>query len=438
MKKFIIPASLENQFKEFGYYPNNGYFTEDQLFDLVFENGRKKCMPDVIGSWTGLAFEKAGINIDKFAGVIDVLAFPFGGQNDGRDCKGEFFHPGTDFKEWALPYPPVINAHGRDVDGTGASEETVVGETLKRWKDGRGGWARLGIYKDTPYTDEVLDSSANGNLGISSTGLLKKENLDFPGQLDVWVAGEITTLTPSSKILPCNWLTIGANQKSSEEVLQIIESMDEPWRSQLLELIKTAKDEDVEVSGNDNPVNSDESVDDDSEKVDFPEEENDMPLTEEVKLEIQNTVTAAVTAAMAVKPAESSTVPETEPTLNLDDRKKFDINSLLDKEIAAVKTNGQVNKKASQLVDAYIEIGTIAPEDKDDAVMVLSSAMFQDERQKSDGQATQAALNLLKRNPLKAGFSKDSRLHGFGARESESEVNKQDIADMAAAVGITM
>lgn len=445
-RKITVPASLLGKLDKLGIIPNKGKITDDDIAEW-FNEGRKKSAPNDIAQWMNLVADKIYPNLEKYAAIIDVLAFPFDGQHEGRDCKGEFFHPGTDFMDRYLPYPPVVNNHGNDGDGVGHSKRTVVGETLRRWYDEQGGWAKIGVLKDTPYTGEILQSWKDGMLGISSYGLLKDIDSMIEGKIDVWLAGEISTILPSGGVMPCNWFAAAksGSQKSDEEIKEILQEVEEPFKTRVQDLLDSTKllGEDIPNSLNNNPVNPEgEGVDDDAEKVDFPEETEEIDMKpEEITALIATSVKEAVSEAMKAVPVtpspelEKKVEPETD-----DNRLKSDARSLVASKAAESKAMAATTTEALSLTDGWINEGKVDPSDRDNVAISLSAAILQDERAKSGSRATAAFISFIEggksvKGNIKGLLGFDKNLDAL--KNLDEKVDAESIARMERAAGIT-
>jgi hypothetical protein len=390
--KITVPITLIPKLAELGIIPNNRRIDIDDFIRASFALRKKSEIPEDLAQWMNLTANKVNIDPSKYEAIIDILAFPYGGHNEDRDCAGEFFHAGTDFKEAALPYPPVIHVHGYDVDGTGNAETTVVGETLRRWKDEAGGWAKVGIYRDTPYTENIIKAWDKGVLMASSTALLKKLNPSIDGQIDVWLAGEISTITPDSGITPCNFLASAKARKSAEEVREIAEGQEEPYRSRLLEMLNESE---APIASNTEPVNPQSEPDDNSGEVDFPEDEN-MPFTEEQLGQITKVVQDVLAAATPpATPPTPESVADPDPTPELDNRQKGDMASFLKERAATATQTATINKEAITLVDGWINAGNISPDQRADTLQALADAIETDGRKKSGTKAVEAFCRII-------------------------------------------
>lgn len=431
MYNIVVPVKLVESLSSLGIIPNNRRIDEGQLITAAFLLRKKSAVPEDLKQWIDLTMNKIQINPDKYEAIIDILAFPYGGHNNDKDCVGEFFHPGTDFKEEALPYPPVVHAHGLDVDGSGAAETTVVGETLRRWKDENGGWAKIGIYRDTPYTENIVNAWNRGVLMASSTALLKKLSQEVDGRIDTWLAGEISTITPESGISPCNFLASARARKSEQEIRDIIESQEEPYRSRLEEILESVNEdgEEVPITTNTEPVNQGAEPDDNSGEVDFPEDDT-MPFSQEQLAQLGELIDKKLAAVVPPAPTPEPEPAETKNTEG-DNRQKGDMAAFLEAKAKAVTATAAVNKQAVTVVDGWINGGFIAPEEREDTIEAFSAAIELDGKRKSGTKAVQAFCNLIeKRDPMKA-----DRLFGFGksATLGEDKVDKAAVTAMAAA-----
>lgn len=437
--KITVPISLVDKIEKFGIIPNKNKIVEDQLFAL-WELGKVKSMPSDLAQFVDLSMRKINVNPDRYAGIIDILAFPYGGQDNGRDCDGEFFHPGTNFMQEYLPYPPIFNAHGIDTDGTGASRYTVVGETLRRWNDERGGWVKAGIFKDTPYTEDTLQSYNNGTLKASSYALLKDTDSNIPGKIDVWLAGEISTITPKSGIEPCNLLAgaaKSANQKSEAEILQLINEQEEPYRTRLKDLLDSVKEmnDDVPIGNNENPINPEGELDDDSEEVDYNNEDNDMTPEQ-----IQELVSTSVAAALAnyTPPAPAITQGEGNEPAEPDGKQKSAASgsSFLKNKIAATRNHVTVNKDAGDMVDLWIEQGMIDPQLRLQTISNLGLAIEADAKTKGSNVHTENFCTLIESGLGLNSPNGTARAFGFGKNDKlKTEANDAIVSSMIEAIG---
>lgn len=444
--KVIVPATLLPKLEELGFNPSEGTISYQELLSIL--QRQKSDVPNQVRQWASAALAKQGVDTSKFISIIDALVFPYGGHNEGRDCAGEFFHAGTDFMEEYLPFPPIINAHGYDTDGKGASETTVVGESLRRWRSEEGCWMSIGIYKDTPYTEEIITAWQKGTLRFSSTALLKQIDPATKGKIDVWLAGEASTILPSSGMQACNLLAAPASQKSHAEVMALVESQPEPYRTRLLELIRTAHEQlEVPLGVEDNPVNPDDEPDENESAVDFKPNEDNMPFTDEQKKELNQMIVDSVAAAMtqvqeaskaAAASANTSTPPNTDSQADDDGRQKSDIASFLSKRTAAVRTNGLTNKAATEFVDAYITAGKLNPELREQTVLTVTAAIQADERQKSGTASLEAVAALLDAGGFGFNPNDARRAHGFkpDPNSLKDEPNEEDVKAMVGALGV--
>lgn len=415
-RKIAVPINLISELEVFGIIPNANRLEEAQLFEL-WQAVREKADSSV-KNWTDAVMKKMNIDPSKYAAIIDVLAFPYGGHRNGKDCAGEYFHPGTDFLESYLPYPPIVYCHGYDVDGKGEATRTVIGETLQRWKDESGGWVRIGIIPNTTYTEEIIDAHKQGYLMSSSTALLRHVDPDEQGKIDTWLAGEISLITPQSGMEPCNFLAGSkGGQKSQSEIMQLIEEQPEEYRKKLQELLdknSEMMEDAVVVADNYNPTNPENEPDDDSEEVSLNEEEEEM-TKEEIQAIVNDAVSSSLASAVKTLKEELSAVPATPPPDD-EGRQKGDMQSFLAAKTAAAKATGSANKQATELVDAWITEGRINPELRLDTVAALSAAIQADERMKSGTKNTESFIKIIESN---LGFNASGEIRGYGFQPSK-------------------
>lgn len=365
--------------------------------------------------------------------VIDALVLPYGGHKMGKDCAGEYFDQRTDFKTSALRYPPVVYAHGMPIDKQGEADRTVVGETLERWYDNEGGWAKLKIFNGTHFTDEIRGAYVQRTLKFSSYGLLKRAAAD--GHIETWLPGEFTVATHETPVSVCNLLS-KATPYGKLAFEEVYNGQDERTREQLRELLN---EEGIEVgpldpnalpaTDNNNPAGADAS-DKKLEEFAEPAEDEDMK-PEELKAALDGALAPMVARIEALeKPA-----PSPEP-----DKKKTeaatgtDILSFVKAKTENMAVDGATTTAATQLVDAYITGGKLKMEQRLPMIKAVSAAIVADGRQKVEGGALDGVLALIEASiPVPATDASKLKMFGFQGNGRSTEVSEDDVKAMAKA-----
>jgi hypothetical protein len=370
--------------------------------------------------------------------VFDALVLPYGGDKPGNvDCAGERFTPQTDFKVNELPNPPVVYAHGYPMDAAGEADRIVVGDTFKRWFDSEGGWAKLGIRKDTPLTDEVMDAYKRGKLTFSSMAILARKasnKIDY----EVWLPGEFTVVTDKTGVPACNLLTragvygkmaladIWDNSLNEEEAKNLKKYLEGEGEDSL--------DPNAPLTGNDNPAGADG---DKSDLQDFGNEEDGDDMTPE---ELQAAIAAGLAPVMTRIEALESKKEEKPPAGGTEKREKMDkaddgdddLSSFVDGKVSRMKTDGLVVTNATKLVDGYIAQGLIAPDDRQAEIKLASAAIEGDGRKKIANGALATWMGKTERGN-KVSNADRLKAAGFNPSADQGDFNEADVKGMTKA-----
>ncbi len=355
--------------------------------------------------------------------VFSALVLPYGGHNsDDTDCHGQRFTAMTDFKTEALPYPPIVYAHGYAVDEGAIADRHVVGRTIERWYDDEGGWALVGINKTGPLAEEIRSSYVNGTLKFSSGALLASLNDD--GQsYDVWLPGEFSVVTDKTPLKACNLLT-RAEQYGKTAMESIFAELPEAERANLEQLIAEA-----DVASSEQPAGGRGDEDDLEAFADGNTEDEMKPeeMAQAIKTALEP-FAARLTALEQVKPEPVTPAPAV-----VDDKQKTDtagvdgdLTSFIDGKAERHKVDAGVNTLASKLVDGYIASNQVAPTERLPLITLASAAINADGRKKTVGGALDAFIATIEgRQPV--AIDPKGKLAGFGV----ANPNAADAADVA-------
>jgi hypothetical protein len=364
--------------------------------------------------------------------LIDALVLPYGGHKMGKDCAGEYFDQRTDFKTANLRYPPVVYAHGMPIDKMGEADRTVVGETLERWYDDQGGWAKLKIFNDTPFTEEIKTAYVKRTLKFSSYGLLKRAAAD--GHIETWLPGEFTVATHETPVSVCNLLS-KAQPYGKLAFEEIYNGQDDKTREQLRkllendgEIVEPLDEENLIATNNNNPAGAD--ADADKLKA-FAEAEDEDMKPEELKAAIDGALAPMMTRIEALeKPAPPEKKPE-------DDKQKTDGTDLfafVKQKTETLQVDAATNTAATQLVDGYVNAGRVAPEKRLQMIKAVSGAILQDGRQKVDGGALDMVIEMIEGGAVVAPNGNAGKLKMFGYQPADPKsADDKDVDRMSKA-----
>lgn len=362
--------------------------------------------------------------------VFDALVLPYGGhKTDNTDCAGERFTPKTDFKVSDLRLPPVVYAHGYPMDAAGEADRTVVGDTLDRWFDAEGGWAKLGIRKGTPLTDEIMDAYKRGKLKFSSMAILARKaanGIDF----DTWLPGEFTIVTDKTPVPSCNLLT-RAGQYGKMALADIFDSS---LSDEEAEVLKGYLKEEDGSSGSDIPLTDDNNpagANGNQENLeDYGEEEKDDMTKEELDAAISGALAPMVTRIAALeKPVAPAAGEGGEGERGKTDG---DLDSFVTDKVNRMKMDGAVNGNAAKLVDGYIGSGLIDPKNRLSQIKLFAAAIEGDGRKKVAGGALATLMEVVETGHK---VTPDARLKGYGmnGHQGADDANQEDVNGMASA-----
>lgn len=369
----------------------------------------------------------------KTDAIIDALVLPYGGHRDGQDCHGTHFGPTTDFKISVLPLPPVIYAHGYPLDKDKVADRVVVGETLDRWFDEEGGWARLRIFADTPLASEIMESHRNGSLKFSSTALLAAMNSDDPSLYDVWLPGEFSVVTGETGVNACNLLS----RAEPSYLKMVTESLynDNNVSEEEKAALKALLDSQTTANADNNQPAGGDGDKEDLEALAESEEESDDMKPEELKASLD----ASLAPIMARLEVAEGILAKADKGGDIAPEQKTDaagIDPALASHIQGTaersKADGAVNALAASLVDGYIAQGKIAPLEREGQIKLAAAAINADGRKKTEGGALAAYETAIASRSAVSVTGKE-KLAGFGRTEVAGQASEADIKAMTAA-----
>lgn len=363
--------------------------------------------------------------------VFPALVLPYGGHKAGNvDCHNQRFTSKTDFKTELLPLPPVIYAHGMPIDKGGVADRTIVGRTIDRWYDDQGGWATLGIYKDTALTEEVMASYRDGTLKFSSSALIASLNKADNASYDLWLAGEFSVVTDKTPLPACNLLT-RAETYGKMAIDAILAELPEANRATLEELLKEAG-----VADDDQPAGGEGDEDDLEDFGDGAEGDEMKPeeLTAAISTALQPLADRVAALEAAPPPGEKQV---TQPAGG--DRQKAGMPEDVDPELLSMieakatrsKTDAGVSLAAAKLVDGYVAEGKVSPDERLSMIGLAAAAINGDGRKKTENGALAAFMTMVD-SRSKTAIDPKSRLSGFGAGVTDPALgaNADDVAAM--------
>lgn len=202
---------------------------------------------DVMKEWVKAYVKPA--SIEKAGGyTFDVLGLPYYGPNDGRDNDKQFFDETTEFFDGVIPNPPLMYTHG-------ASNEfpaVMVGETLDRWYDHRGGWFKAWLDPGSEFYSQLVEAHQLGTLYASSGVVPASYTADnSSGHIKSWLVGELSLVDTRKGYVPSNRYAVTKAMQDTDVLLHdyygdpVLENKSMPKR--ILEMLDNAKSAIIEA-----------------------------------------------------------------------------------------------------------------------------------------------------------------------------------------------
>lgn len=202
---------------------------------------------DVMKEWVKAYVKPAPI--EKAGGyTFDVLGLPYYGPNDGKDNDKQFFDETTEFFDGVIPNPPLMYVHGASND----FPAVMVGETLDRWYDHRGGWFKAWLDPNSEFYDQLVEAHQLGTLYASSGVVPASYTADnSTGHIKSWLVGELSLVDTRKGYVPSNRYAVAKAMQDTDVLLHdyygdpVLENKSMPKR--ILEILDNLKSAIVET-----------------------------------------------------------------------------------------------------------------------------------------------------------------------------------------------
>jgi len=158
---------------------------------------------------------------------LDVLAVPFGGQNNGRDSDGERFTPQTDIMHEAFSTIPVFLYHGMDARQRPVSNPEPIGIAKYDHLDERGHWYKVFLNKASSDAVKLWQAAIRGTLRASSGAIAHLVRVARDGEILQWAATELSLFDAVGSRQPANAYAVATPAAKAHLPYEVPSELDE-------------------------------------------------------------------------------------------------------------------------------------------------------------------------------------------------------------------
>lgn len=240
--------------------------------------------------------------------MLDVLAVPFGGPNNGRDSHRQFFSSKTDIHAGTFETPLVMYYHGFTPESKPQGQPEVIGQAVAgSWeKRADGWWIKVKLNQASELARRVWDAAQKGLARASSGSVMHLVRVTRDGEITNWPVAEVALMdTTNGQRQPANSYAVA---------LPALKMAYQRAGLKLPEIEEDAAAETPEAGAEGGPagLQSAPAAEKGSSNNNQPLKTGDLTMDEQLNTAVQQAVAAAMKAQLDAQAAEEKRKAEIE------------------------------------------------------------------------------------------------------------------------------